>query len=91
MAALATAILFNFGKTAIGFYIGQSNVASIYGAASVVIVILLWVYYSVVIFLAGAEFAKAYAIVTAASSPMKPGKDQRGDADQKIGSSLGQY
>jgi membrane protein len=91
MAALATAILFNFGKTAIGFYIGQSNVASTYGAASVVILILLWVYYSVVIFLAGAEFAKAYAVVTASDAPIGTNKGRPGDADQKLRSSLGQY
>ena len=62
-AALATSVLFTVGKYLIAIYIGRSNVASIFGAGSVVIAIILWVYYSVSIFLLGAEFAKAYAKV----------------------------
>lgn len=42
-------------------YLGRSDLASVFGAASVVIVIILWVYYSASILLMGAEFAKAYA------------------------------
>lgn len=61
IAALAAALFFNIGKSAIGIYIGQSDIASTYGAASAIIVILLWVYYSVLIFLAGAEISKAYS------------------------------
>jgi membrane protein len=61
LAALTAAAFFNIGKSAIGLYIGQSDLASTYGAASAIIVILLWVYYSVLIFLAGAEISKAYA------------------------------
>ncbi|WP_201829821.1 YihY/virulence factor BrkB family protein [Microvirga zambiensis] len=59
--ALVTALLFTFGKFLIGYYLGKSNVASAYGAAASIITILLWIYYSSLILLFGAEFTKAYA------------------------------
>src|SRR4029079_18408999 len=59
--ALVTALLFTFGKFLIGYYLGKSNVASSYGAAASIITILLWIYYSSLILLFGAEFTKAYA------------------------------
>jgi membrane protein len=58
--AVATAVLFTIGKSLIGWYIGSSAVASSYGAAGGLIVLLLWVYYSAQIFLLGAEFTKVY-------------------------------
>lgn len=61
VGAVATAVLFTAGKSLIGWYIGSSAVASTYGAAGALIVLLLWVYYSAQIFLVGAEFTKAYA------------------------------
>jgi membrane protein len=61
VGGVVTAILFNIGKSLIGWYIGSSAVASSYGAAGALIVILLWVYYSIQIFLLGAEFTKIYA------------------------------
>jgi membrane protein len=61
VGALATALLFTLGKTLIGLYIGSSAVASSYGAAGALIIVLLWVYYSAQIFLLGAEFTKVYA------------------------------
>ena len=61
IGAFVTALLFTVGKSLIGWYIGSSAVASIYGAAGALIVLLLWVYYSAQIFLLGAEFTKAYA------------------------------
>lgn len=61
VGALMTSVLFNIGKTIIGWYIGSSAVASSYGAAGGLIVLLLWVYYSAQIFLFGAEFTKIYA------------------------------
>ncbi len=61
IGALATAFLFTIGKTAIGIYIGSSKVASSYGAAGALVIVLLWVYYSAQIFLFGAEFTKAFA------------------------------
>jgi len=59
--SLVTALLFTLGKFLIGYYLGKSNVASSYGAAASVITILLWIYYSSLILLFGAEFTKAYA------------------------------
>jgi membrane protein len=58
LGAVITAILFTIGKALIGWYIGSSAVASTYGAAGALIVLLLWVYYSAQIFLLGAEFTK---------------------------------
>jgi membrane protein len=59
--AVLTAVLFTVGKLAIGFYLGKSNIASSFGAAASVMTILLWIYYSSLILLFGAEFTKAYA------------------------------
>ncbi len=56
-----TALLFTLGKTLIGMYIGRSGVASPFGAAASLVVLLLWVYYSAQIFLLGAEFTWVYA------------------------------
>jgi membrane protein len=61
VGAVVTAVLFTIGKSLIGWYIGSSAVASSYGAAGALIVLLLWVYYSTQIFLLGAEFTKVYA------------------------------
>ena len=61
IGALITSVLFNIGKSLIAWYIGSSAIASSYGAAGGLIVLLLWVYYSVQIFLFGAEFTKIYA------------------------------
>ena len=61
VGALMTSFLFTIGKSLIGWYIGSSAIASSYGAAGGLIVLLLWVYYSVQIFLFGAEFTKVYA------------------------------
>lgn len=55
VGALVTSILFNAGKSLIGWYLGSSAIASAYGAAGSLIVVLLWVYYSSQIFLFGAE------------------------------------
>ena len=59
--AFGTGVLFTFGKFVIGFYLGTSGIASSYGAAAAIITILLWVYYSSLILLFGAEFTKAFA------------------------------
>jgi membrane protein len=61
VGALITSVLFNIGKSLVGWYIGSSAIASSYGAAGGLIVLLLWVYYSAQIFLLGAEFTKIYA------------------------------
>ena len=61
IGALVTAMLFSIGKTLIGLYIGKSALASGFGAAGSLAVLLAWVYYSAQIFLFGAEFTWAYA------------------------------
>lgn len=61
LGALVTALLFVIGKFLIGLYIGKSGVASGYGAAGSLVILLLWVYYSAQIFLLGAEFTWLYA------------------------------
>ncbi len=61
IGASFTAFLFMIGKFAIGAYLGSTAVASVYGAAGSVILILVWVYYSAIILYFGAEFTKVYA------------------------------
>jgi len=61
VGAIATAVLFTIGKSLIGIYIGSTKVAESYGTAGSLIVILVWIYYSTVTFLVGAEFTRAYA------------------------------
>jgi len=60
VGAMFTAILFMVGKYAISFYLGNTDIASAYGAAGSVVLILLWVYYSAMILYFGAEFTKEY-------------------------------
>ena len=59
--AFVTALLFTLGQQLIGLYLGQSSIASSYGAAGSFMVLLLWVYYSCQIVLFGAEFTRVYA------------------------------
>jgi len=61
IGAIVTSALFTMGKFLIGLYIGKSAVASGFGAAGSIAVILVWVYYSAQIFLIGAEFTWVYA------------------------------
>jgi membrane protein len=62
IGASCTAILFMVGKFAIGLYLGNSTIASVYGAAGSIVIILVWVYYSAIILYFGAEFTKVYAM-----------------------------
>jgi membrane protein len=57
--ALLAGALFMLGRWAIAFYLGQTDLASTFGAASTVIVVMIWVYYSSQIIFLGAEFARA--------------------------------
>jgi membrane protein len=61
IGAFITAALFTLGKFALGLYLGRSGVASSYGAAGSLIVLLLWVFYSSQIVFFGAEFTQVYA------------------------------
>jgi membrane protein len=61
VGASLTSFLFTIGKVLIGVYLGTSGVTSTYGAAGSLITVLLWVYYSSLIFFLGAEFTQVYA------------------------------
>ncbi|MGH9869071.1 MAG: YihY/virulence factor BrkB family protein [Candidatus Polarisedimenticolia bacterium] len=61
IGALISALLFSVGKSLIGYYLGRSAVASAYGAAGAVVVLLIWVYYSSLLVLLGAEFTHVQA------------------------------
>ena len=58
VGATVTALLFTIGKFLIGLYLGKAAVGSAYGAAGSLVVIIVWVYYSAMIFLFGAEFTR---------------------------------
>ena len=62
VGAAFTAGLFSLGKYVIGLYLGNSSVATSFGAAGSLIALLLWVYYSAQIFFLGAEFTRHYAL-----------------------------
>ncbi|MEX0885505.1 MAG: YihY/virulence factor BrkB family protein [Phycisphaeraceae bacterium] len=59
--AAVTAVLFSIGRYAIGLYLGQTGVASAYGAAGSLVVLLLWIYYSALIVFFGAEVTQVWA------------------------------
>ena len=72
IGAVMTAVLFSIGKWALGLYLGSGTAASAYGAASSLITLLVWVYYSSQILVFGAEFTQVYA--SEFGSPIKPDK-----------------
>ncbi len=61
VGALVTGVLFSVGRWALGLYLGREGVASPYGSAGALVVLLLWVNYAATILFVGAEFTKAYA------------------------------
>ncbi len=61
IGGLITSVFFTLGKLAIGYYLGSSNIASVYGAAGSIMIIMVWVYYNSIILYLGAEFTKVYA------------------------------
>lgn len=61
LGALVTALMFEIGKFLIGLYLGKTSVASSFGAAGSLVVLLVWVYFTAQIFLLGAEFTWVYA------------------------------
>ncbi|MEN8145909.1 MAG: YhjD/YihY/BrkB family envelope integrity protein, partial [Gemmatimonadota bacterium] len=60
------AVLFLFGQVLIGEYVRSAKVATVYGAAGSLVVILLWVYYTSLVVLLGAEFTYVFTDKTAA-------------------------
>jgi membrane protein len=82
LGAVASGTLFIIGEWAIGLYIGSTAMASMYGAAASLMVILVWVYYSALIFFLGAEFTCVFAnkygsrVSHLKDSPLMPGESQ---------------
>lgn len=78
VGGLVTAIFFDIGKLAIGYYLGKSAFASVYGTAGSLLVFFLWSFYSAQLFLFGAELTKSYSYImgtradagTSAAPPM---------------------
>jgi membrane protein len=71
VGAICATLLFAGGKYLIALYIGQSNIASSFGAAGALIVLLLWIFYSAQILLLGAEFTRAWACVYGSRCPTR--------------------
>lgn len=63
VGATVTSILFLVGKFAIAIYVGNQSTNNMYGAAGSLVILLMWVYYSALIFLLGAQFTRAYSTV----------------------------
>ncbi len=61
LGAVTTSLLFTLGKFAIGYYLATSSIASSFGAAGSVVIVLVWIYYSACILFFGAEITKGYA------------------------------
>jgi membrane protein len=72
IGSLITGVLFVIGKAAIGLYLGKSNLASTYGAAASLAIILVWIYYASAIVFFGAEITQVYA--KNSGRPLKPKK-----------------
>lgn len=82
--AALTALLFSIGKGVVGAYLGRSGAASVYGAAGSIVVILMWVYYSAMIFLFGAEFTHAWARRFGSLSPASEAREMEKRAAERI-------
>lgn len=80
IGAAVTSLLFTVGKLLIGLYLGHSGVASTYGAAGSLVMLLLWVYYSAQILFFGAEFTHVYT--SRFGSHARPAPDATSLADQ---------
>ena len=61
VGAAVTALLFVVAKFALGFYLGKNDPGASYGDAGALVAILVWIYYSMVVVLFGAEFTQVYA------------------------------
>jgi membrane protein len=92
VGAAVTAALFVLGKFLIGFYLGRSNPGEAYGAAGSLAVLLLWVYYSAIILLFGAEFTESWAERRGEGIEPEPGAvrvRQENQPTPELGSSTG--
>ena len=80
VGAVATAALFTLGKFALGFYLGRSNPGEAFGAAGSLALVLVWIYYSSMIVLFGAEFTQQWAVNR--GSGIEPEEGARRMADE---------
>jgi membrane protein len=85
VGAGVTALLFVLGKFLIGFYLGKSNPGQAYGAAGSLAVLLLWVYYSSLILLFGAEFTETWAEQKGRGIEPEPGAIRVRREKQRVG------
>ena len=85
VGASVTAVLFVLGKFLIGFYLGKSNPGQAYGAAGSLAVLLLWVYYSALILLFGAEFTETWAERRGEGIEPEPGAVRVRREKQRVG------
>ena len=83
VGAAVTALLFTIGKTLIGWYIGGTGIASAYGAAGSLMVVLVWVFYSCQVFLLGAEFTKAWAGLKGSPEALAAGARSAEEIDEE--------
>jgi len=91
VGAAVTAVLFVIGEAAISFYLAFAGVASAYGAAGSLLVGILWIYYSAIVLLLGAEFTKVAAghVETAAPSSVRSLSEQPAGIDPRtVGKSI---
>jgi len=93
IGAALTSVLFTIGKFLIGLYLGRSGVSSPFGAAGSLITVLVWVYYSGLIFFLGAEFTQVYATqygsgvaLAENAEPIDPQKRQTPPPEKRTGS-----
>lgn len=74
--ATFTALLLTLGKLAIGYYLGKSNIGTIYGTAGSIMIIMIWVYYSSIILYLGALFTKIYILRNKRTIAVKKNPDE---------------
>jgi membrane protein len=74
VGAFMTSVFFSLGKMIIGVYLGNSAVASTFGAAGSLVIILVWIYYSAQILFFGAEFTQVYSTQHGSRSIPENGK-----------------
>ncbi len=97
LGAVVTAFLFTVGKLAIGLYLGHSRIATAYGAAGSLVIVLAWIYYSSQILFFGAEFTNVYAnrhgreiepaeeTVRIEQTEVPPGKEEKEEEEEEAG------
>ncbi len=89
LGALATSLLFNLGRLLLGLYVGHSRLATDFGAGGAILLVLLWVYYSALLVLLGAEFTRAYAEEYGSGVRPKPGAERVAEVEEKGGDAKG--